>query len=105
MEILVELSAGVEIPEQHLAEGRARALPRRPAADHPGPGGNPIAHIHSGNEAPQDAYVAVRYRNHSFWIDDRDLDSKRVFTFLRMFSSIAESGVAPQIPILTIPAN
>jgi hypothetical protein len=29
MEILVELSAGVEIPEQHIAEGRARPLPRR----------------------------------------------------------------------------
>lgn len=104
MEILVELSAGVDIPEDHLAEGRARSLPRRAAA-HPGPGGDLIAHIRSGSEAPPDAYAAVRYRNRSFWIDDRDLVSKRVFTFLRMFSSIAESGVAPQVPILTIPAN
>jgi len=33
------------------------------------------------------------------------LGSKRVITFLRIFSSIAETGVAPQVPILTIPAN
>ena len=64
-----------------------------------------IAHVHSGNEAPADAFVAVRYRGYTFWIDDRDIDSKRVFTFLRMFSSIAETGVTPQVPILTIPAN
>lgn len=104
MEILLELSAGVEVPEQHLAEGRARPLPRRAAA-RSDPPGYPIVHIQSGSEAPRDAYVAVRYRGHSFWIDDRDLDSKRVFTFLRMFSAIAETGVAPQFPVLTIPAN
>jgi hypothetical protein len=104
MEILVELSAGVEIPEQHVAERRARPLPRRPATS-ADPRDDLIVHIHSGSEPPADAFVAVRYRGYSFWIDDRDLDSKRVFTFLRMFSSIAETGVTPQIPILTIPAN
>ena len=46
-----------------------------------------------------------RYRGQAFWIDDRDLASKRMFTFLRMFSSIAETGVAPQAPVLTIPPN
>ena len=44
-------------------------------------------------------------RGHWFWVDDRDLPSKRVFTFFRMFSSIAETGVTPQLPVLTIPAN
>ena len=103
MEILVELSDGVEVPEQHVAEGRVR-----PRADRVQVGerrGGPAVRIHSGSEAPSDVYVAVRYRGLMFWIDDRDLGSKRVFTFLRMFSSIAETGVAPQVPVLTIPAN
>ena len=100
-EILAELSAGVEVPEQDAAEGRASATPPlsgRPRAF-------PIAHIHSSGEPPPDAYIAVRYRDRWFWIDDRDLGSKRVFTFLMVFSSIAETGAVPQVPIITIPAN
>jgi hypothetical protein len=103
MEILVELATGVEVPEQHLAEGRVR-----PGADpelRAGRAGGPAIRVFSGDAAPRDAYVAVRYRNTWFWVDDRDLVSKRMFTFLRMFSSIAETGVTPQVPVLTIPAN
>ncbi len=104
MEILVELSSGVEVPEQHLAEGRARPLQKGEGS--PG-GGNsyPVARVLAGEGPPADAYVAVRYRNHWFWIDDRDLASKRAFSFLKIFSSIAETGVVPQQPVLTIPAN
>lgn len=101
LEILIELSAGVEVPEQHLQEKRARILPRPRGDDRV----QPLAHIHSGVERPADAFAAVRYRNYWFWIDDRDLYSKRAFTFLMMFSSIAETGIAPQAPIITIPAN
>lgn len=103
MEMLVELAAGVDVPPQHLAEGRAREG-RLPAAT-PGPRDYPLALIRSSTVQPGDAYAAVRYRDHWFWIDDRDLASKRVFTFLRIFSSIAETGAVPQIPVITIPAN
>ena len=102
LEILVELSAGVDVPDQHLNEQRARSLPR--PRDR-GARVQPLVHIHSGAEQPADAFAAVRYRDYWFWIDDRDLHSKRAFTFLMMFSSIAETGIAPQAPIITIPAN
>ncbi|MDA8255640.1 MAG: hypothetical protein M0Z99_08390 [Betaproteobacteria bacterium] len=100
-EIMAELSAGVDVPQQDLADGRATAAP---------PPGDiqremPIAHIYSSAGPPQDAYIAVRYQDHWFWISNRDLKSKRVFTFLMVFSSIAETGAAPQIPVVTIPAN
>jgi hypothetical protein len=100
-EILAELSAGVEVPEQDTAEGRATATPRLSGR----PGALPIAHIHASGERPANAYIAARYRDTWFWVDDRDLGSKRVFTFLMVFSSIAETGAVPQVPILTIPAN
>ena len=102
LEILIELSAGVDVPEQHLQEKRARPVPRPlQRTDRV----QPLAHIRSGPERPIDAFAAVRYRDYWFWIDDRDLYSKRAFTFLMMFSSIAETGIAPQAPIITIPAN
>ena len=33
------------------------------------------------------------------------LRSKGIFTFLMMFFSLAETGVTPQQPVLTIPVN
>jgi hypothetical protein len=102
LEILVELSAGVDVPEQHVREQRARPLPRsRERGDRV----QPLANTRSGTERPADAFATVRYRDYWFWIDDRDIRSKRAFTFLMMFSSIAETGIAPQAPIITIPAN
>lgn len=103
MEMLVELASGVDVPRQHVAEGRVR--PVNDPMSGAGKREHALIRIHSGASPPDDAYVAVRYRNLWFWVDDRDLPSKRVFTFLRMFSSIAETGVTPQLPLLTIPAN
>jgi hypothetical protein len=102
-EILVELSAGVDVPAEDLAEGRVliMEMPKTADADR----NRPLVRIRSAGEPPPDAYAAVQYRNHWFWIDDRDLDSKRVFMFLMMFSSLAETGTVPQVPIMTIPAN
>jgi hypothetical protein len=62
-------------------------------------------HIRSGDQRPADAFAAVRYSGHWFWVDDSDLNSKRMFMFLMMFSSLSESGTAPQAPILTIPTR
>jgi len=101
MEMLSELAVVVKVPEQHLAEGRARSIPESVARENP----YPLVHIHSGSEPPTDANVSVRYRDYWFWIDDCDIESKRVFTFLRIFSSITKTGVVPQAPIITIPAN
>jgi hypothetical protein len=47
----------------------------------------------------------VRHRDTWYWIDDRDYRSKRVLSVLMLFFSLAETGVAPQAPLLTVPAN
>lgn len=102
LEILVELSAGVEVPADHVAQGRVRAIA---AMSGDNAHGYPVARVRVSTERPEDAFCAVFYRHHWFWIDDRDLSSKRVLTFLKLFSSIAETGVAPHLPVLTVPAN
>ena len=101
LKILANVSSGVDVPKEDVAQGRATAAPPAGRAS----GSFAMARIHSASARPPDAYAAARYRDHWFWIDDRDLNSKRVFTFLLVFSSIAETGAVPQIPVITIPAN
>jgi hypothetical protein len=102
-EILTEFSAGVEVSERDLTEGRATPLLRPDPAT--GPRSYPLMRIQSASEPSADAYAGVHYRNRWFWIDDRDLNSKRMMMFLTVFYSLAETGVAPQIPLITIPAR
>lgn len=102
-EILTEFAVGVEVPERDLAEGRATPMFRPDPAD--GARNYPLMRIQVSDERPTDAFAAVPYRNRWFRIDDRDLTSKRMFMFLTVFSALAETGTAPQIPLITIPAR
>jgi hypothetical protein len=55
---------------------------------------------------PEDAFIAVPYRDHWFFIDDRDIWSKRTFYFLMlMFSFTERSDNAQAMPVLTVPTN
>ena len=65
----------------------------------------PFVRIQSSASPPANGYTAVRYRKTWYWIDDDDLASKRVFSFLMIFFSLAETGVTQQAPVLTVPAN
>jgi hypothetical protein len=101
--VLLEVASGIEVPSADVAAGRVAASARR--ADAPDPRDRPLIRIYSGSKPPDGVYADVRYRDTWYWIRDDDLASKRVFTFLMMFFSLAETGVAPQAPVLTIPAN
>ncbi|MDR3531247.1 MAG: hypothetical protein P4L90_11935 [Rhodopila sp.] len=102
-EILIDLASGVEVPAMDVAEGRTVPSARVASAEHPRD--RPMVRILSGRTVPPDAFSAIRYRNTWYWIDDRDFASKRVFTALMILFSLAETGVAPQVPALTIPVG
>jgi hypothetical protein len=103
LDVLLELSAQVEVPAADVDAGRAFPVP--PAGPDSMPRDQPQIRIHSGAEPPTEAFVTVRYGGHWFWIDNRDFRSKTVFTFLLMLTSLAGTGVAPQAPVITVPAN
>jgi hypothetical protein len=103
LEILLEVSAGIEVPDDHVSQGRTRPATRR--ADAENPRDRPLIQIHSGANAPASPFTAVRYRDTWYWVDDADLGSKSIFAFLMMFFSLAETGVTPQAPVLTLPAS
>jgi hypothetical protein len=100
IQILIELATLVDVPPAHLAE-------RRAAPTLPAPEGKvqPLIRIVSSSEAPTDGFVSVRYRDHWYWIDDRDLLSKRTFSFLIILFSLADTGGRESLPLVTIPAG
>jgi hypothetical protein len=102
-EILLEVSAGIEVPPEHVAEGRTAPSTRVASAE--SARDRPLVLIRSSASPPANSYASVRYRDTWYWIDDDDLASKRVFSFLMIFFSLAETGVTPQAPVLTVPAN
>jgi len=97
LEILGEFSFGVDVPPEHVVEGRVLAAP-----DFQGTWVPPTIHIHSGPDRPTDAAVAVPYRKLWFWIDDCDIDSKRHFSFALILVSLAESGDGGEAPLVTV---
>ena len=102
-EILVNLSSFITVPEAHVADRRVSAS----LAPEVAPSGpiSPLIRIASSPDRPADAFVAVPYRDHWFWIDDRDLPSKRLFSFLMLIFTLVEPGGKDAPPVLTIPAG
>ena len=75
-------------------------------ANHDVPGIIPLMRIHSSKQKQADAFVEIYYRNTWFWIDDGDLDSKRVFAQLMQLFTMADTGVREEsLPVATIPAH
>ncbi|RKY06044.1 MAG: hypothetical protein DRP66_09585 [Planctomycetota bacterium] len=105
MEILSELASYIDIPASHLAEHRATADIAIEEDTEAAVGVGPLIRIRSSPQRPDDAFVAVKYREHWFWIDDCDIKSKKVFSFLMFLFTLAETGMPEQVPVLTIPTR
>jgi hypothetical protein len=107
-QVLFYLANGVEVPEEHLARGLVR-LPI-------GPDGRPFdervitsnlfeVHAHRGHKPPADAYVAIKYRDYWYYIDDRDQASKETFALLFATSRLDFGRQQPGAPFLTLPVG
>jgi hypothetical protein len=99
IEIMVEYGVGIDVPNADRTEGRAMPTfeGRAPTSE--------LVQVLSGSSVPADAYAAVPYRGRWYWVADRDLTSKTRFTLLMILSSLAETGVAPMSPVVTVPSR
>jgi len=102
MQLMGTMAAQVEVPAADLAEHSAT----------PGwesisgaTGAKRLIEIHSSKSYPPHAFVAVPYNDHWFWIDKHDLKSKRVFSFMLILFTLADTGEPPPMPQVTIPAH
>jgi hypothetical protein len=102
-QILYELATFVEVPEEHEREKRAYPhLPVPPEGQETLP---PLIRILSDVSKPTDAFAKVHYNDRWYWIENRDLASKGLFSFLLVMLTLAETGQKAPSPFVTIQAN
>jgi len=102
LQIMVSLSAQIEVPEEDVSSGRT--FPSLYDKGDSKIDGRYVKISHS-KDPPEDTFVSVKYRDHWFWIDDRDLNTKRAFAFLMILFSLSETGGSEGLPLVTIPAS
>lgn len=102
MQQMATMASQVDVPSEDVSQGRAA------------PGWETVTNgvswprlikICSSKEAPKDAFVSIPYRGHWYYIDDRDLKSKRVFSFMMLLFTLADTGEKEPLPLVTIPAQ
>jgi len=103
LEIIIDLGSNIAVPPQHVAE--KRTAPTMPPENLNGAEIPPLIRITSSSHKPDDSFVAVPYKDHWYWIDDRDVRSKAVFSFLMFVFSLTETQGKEGAPIVTIPAG
>jgi hypothetical protein len=96
LEVIDAAGRGIDVPEEHLAEGIARraALDERYR----------FLTVRSSSGRPSHASVAVEHRGYWFYIDARDARSKQGFLMLRRLIGLRLGGSGEQVgPVLTVP--
>ncbi|HLB23703.1 MAG TPA: hypothetical protein VJP07_06390 [Dehalococcoidia bacterium] len=99
LQMMGALATFVDVPERDVAEGRATRAPDTRQWLHP------LLRVSAGAAPPDDAFVSVQYRNHWFWIDDRDWRSKRTFSTVLFMFTLADTDVGARLPVITIPVR
>jgi hypothetical protein len=103
MEIIIELASYAEVPERHVEE--KRVLYFDSAGLDAASSVKPLIQIKTAPSKPENAFVFVEYRDHWFYIDDRDYPSKRIFSFLMLLTSLTEASEDKGSPVITLPAG
>ena len=94
MEMLSNISWYIEVPETHVAEGRTLEtfIPEDPD----------LIHIRVSDSRPSFAFLAIEYRGHWYYIDDRDVKSKNTFAVMQVLMSMANNASGAVGPLISI---
>ncbi len=94
LEILTHISWYIEVPEDHVRDGRT--LPTFQ------PSGAPLLRIRASRSQPGGGFIAIKRRDHWYAIDDRDLESKTTFGVIQTLLSLARDGSQAVTPLISI---
>lgn len=105
LEIMFYLSKGVDVPTSHIEDGVVTIT--EDAQGCPFDWQEVLGHqfhVCVSKMCPRHAAVAIRYRHHWFYIDDRDHASKSTFLLLRKIVGLqVQAGGVEGLPVLTLP--
>lgn len=96
------MASQTEVPPEDVTQGRATPGWESVTNSTTSPR---LIRIRCSKDEPANAFVAIPYRNHWFWIDDSDLKSKRTFSFMLLLFTLADTGPTESLPLITIPAQ
>lgn len=101
MQVLAALSVRVDVPAEDVESHRA--VPG--ILDESGRLNPNGARILSAASEPKEAFVKVAYRGHWFYVDDRDLATKRVFSFILLAFTLLDETKRDSVLQLTVPTQ
>ncbi len=103
LQVLNDLAWYIEVPEMDVTENRVNPGFKDGAVD--GVPLPPLIKIFSSSQKPDDAFVAIPYQKNWFWIDNKDLSSKQIFSFLMFSFALVETSSRDGMPVVTVPVR
>lgn len=94
LEMMANISWYIEVPEEHISEGRTHSTFQPDAAD--------LIRIQVAATKPREAFLSILFKDHWYYIDDRDVDSKNTFTIMQILLSMAKDGSGSVGPLISI---
>ena len=101
LQIMAAFASYLDVPEAHLKDHSAAPTFESTLTE----SRQQKVRIHSGKAKPAAAFAAVRYRDHWFWIDDNDWQTKRELMAVIFFFTLGETAGIEKLPLITIPAQ
>jgi hypothetical protein len=101
LQVMSAFASYIDVPEAHVRDGSVLAGQGGAVRPERAEG----VQIRSGKDRPPDAFAAVKYRDHWFWIDNGNLLAKRALTAVMYFFTLADTGDSGRLPLITIPAQ
>jgi hypothetical protein len=95
-DLMLNLAWQISVPQQHIDEGRTAST----FVD-TGKGGS-LFDVSYSEDNPEDAFVKIRDRGYWYYIDDRDMKTKRTFGLLQILFSLTDAGQEARGPVVSI---
>ncbi len=104
-QILLDLSAGVDLPPNELFGDESVTKGQDFVANVFREYMKSVIHVKYSTFAPSNDFVSISYRGHWFYIENKDVQSKITFALLGVLFSLKAAEKQGMMPTLTIPVR